>query len=85
MMVLADTSVWIDHFRRGDQQLARFLDLGEVVMHPFVIGELALGTTSRIASLMDDLHDLPKAKAANNDPDFSEKIRENRPGFEGVK
>jgi predicted nucleic acid-binding protein len=67
MTILADTSVWIDHFRRRDPVLARFLDRGEVVMHPFVIGELALGTASKIASLMDDLHDLPKAKAANND------------------
>jgi predicted nucleic acid-binding protein len=67
MTVLADTSVWIDHFRRGDPQLAQFLDRGEVVMHPFVIGELALGSAPKMASMMDDLHDLPKATVANND------------------
>jgi len=67
MTVIADTSVWIDHFRRGDRQLARFLDLGDVVMHPFVIGELALGSTPKVASVMDDLHRLPKALLANND------------------
>ena len=42
-VILADTSIWIDHFRRSDLRLARFLDRGDVVMHPFVLGELALG------------------------------------------
>jgi predicted nucleic acid-binding protein len=65
MMVLADTSIWIDHFRRGDRQLVQFLDRGDVVMHPFVIGELALGSVSKSAAMMDDLHDLPKAVMAN--------------------
>jgi predicted nucleic acid-binding protein len=65
MMVLADTSIWIDHFRRDDRQLVQFLDRGDVVMHPFVIGELALGSVSKSAAMMDDLHDLPKAVMAN--------------------
>ena len=64
-MILADTSIWIDHFRRGDRQLVQFLDRGDVVVHPFVIGELALGSVSKSAAMMDDLHDLPKAVMAN--------------------
>jgi predicted nucleic acid-binding protein len=67
MMVLADTSIWIDHFRRGDRYLVQFLDRGDVVMHPFVIGELALGSVSKSTAMMDDLHDLPKAVVANPD------------------
>lgn len=67
MMVLADTSIWIDHFRRGDSQLAWFLDRGDVVMHPFVVGELALGSVSKIAAMMDDLRTLPKAMVATTD------------------
>jgi len=67
MMVLADTSIWMDHFRRGDRQLVQFLDRGDVVMHPFVIGELALGSVSKSTPMMDDLHDLPKAIVANMD------------------
>jgi predicted nucleic acid-binding protein len=66
-MVLADTSIWIDHFRRGDTQLAWFLDRGDVVMHPFVVGELALGSVSKIAAMMDDLRTLPKAMVATTD------------------
>jgi predicted nucleic acid-binding protein len=67
MRVLADTSVWIDHYRRGDAKLVQFLDRGEVVMHPFVIGELVLGSVSKIADMLDDLRDLPKAAVASND------------------
>ena len=42
-MTLADTSVWIDHFRSYNTELARLLEEGEVLMHDFVIGELASG------------------------------------------
>jgi predicted nucleic acid-binding protein len=67
MIVLADTSIWIDHFRRGDLKLAHFLDRGDVVMHPFVIGELALGHVPKIAEMIDDLQTIPKAIVANAD------------------
>jgi predicted nucleic acid-binding protein len=43
-MILADTSVWIDHFRRSSPPLAALLDRDEVLSHPFVLGELACGT-----------------------------------------
>jgi predicted nucleic acid-binding protein len=67
MIVLADTSIWIDHFRRGDLKLAQFLDRGDVVMHPFVIGELALGHVPKFAEMIDDLQTIPKAIVANAD------------------
>lgn len=40
-MILVDTSVWIDHLRRNDAELTRLLDMGQVLTHRFVIGELA--------------------------------------------
>jgi predicted nucleic acid-binding protein len=43
-LILADTSVWIDHFRSGDQELQKLLAQGQIVIHPFVIAELALGS-----------------------------------------
>ncbi|WP_407148635.1 type II toxin-antitoxin system VapC family toxin [Bradyrhizobium sp. ORS 86] len=67
MTVLVDTSIWIDHFRRGDPRLVRLLDHGDVVMHPFVIGELVLGHVPKIAEMMDDLNALPKAIVATTD------------------
>ena len=42
-MILVDTSVWIDHFRRRGASLVHLLDAGLVLCHPFVIGELACG------------------------------------------
>jgi predicted nucleic acid-binding protein len=65
--VLADTSIWIDHFRRRDTKLAEFLDRGEAVMHPFVVGELLLGHVPRIAEVIDDLGRLPKTIVAGSD------------------
>jgi predicted nucleic acid-binding protein len=67
MMVLADTSIWIDHFRRSDLQLTQLLDRGDVVTHPFVIGELFLGRVPKIAEMLDDLNRLPKAMVASTD------------------
>ena len=42
-MVLVDTSVWVEHLRSGSAELQGLLNDGEVVCHPFVIGELACG------------------------------------------
>ena len=67
MKVLADTSIWIDHFRRSDLRLAGLLEHGDVAMHPFVIGELLLGHVPRITEMIDDLNTLPKAVVASPD------------------
>jgi predicted nucleic acid-binding protein len=67
MMVLADTSIWIDHFRRANLQLVRFLDQGDVVVHPFVIGELVLGQVAKISEMIDFFHLLPKTVVASAD------------------
>lgn len=65
-MVLADTSVWIDHFRRGNPRLAACLSDGLVLMHPFVSGELACGNLKDRASILCDLHALPRANPASD-------------------
>jgi hypothetical protein len=43
-VILVDTSTWIDHFRRASPPLVMALTGGQVGLHPFVLGELALGT-----------------------------------------
>lgn len=63
-MILVDTSVWVDHLRRGDPQLARSLEEGVVLMHPFVLGEVACGTLSHRSSVLDLLGNLPTAAIA---------------------
>jgi predicted nucleic acid-binding protein len=65
--VLVDTSIWIDHFRRGDARLAQLLDRGEVAMHPFVVGELLLGSTLGSDNLIGDLNTLPRTSVASSD------------------
>jgi len=64
-MVLADTSVWIQHFRQGEPTLARCLSDGQILMHPFVSGELACGNMKDRNSILADLHELPSAELAS--------------------
>jgi hypothetical protein len=59
--VLVDTSVWVDHFRRGNDLLADRLRGGGVWTHPFVIGELACGTLAGRREILALLAALPHA------------------------
>ncbi len=63
-MILVDTSVWVDHLRRRDATLAEALEAGEVLTHPFVIGELACGHLQRRGELLALLAALPAAPVA---------------------
>lgn len=65
-MTLVDSSVWIDHWRRGSARLAAALDTGGVATHPFVIGELACGNVPRRPSTLRLLDALPKVPAARH-------------------
>lgn len=60
-MLLVDTSVWSDHLRRHDAALARLLEAGGVLVHPFVIGEIACGQFPRRAETLALLIHLPGA------------------------
>ena len=64
-MILVDTSVWVDHLRRGDAQLAGLLDRGAVLMHPFVLGEIACGSLTDRPGLLALLLQLPAAEVAD--------------------
>src|SRR5579863_1762796 len=66
-MVLADTSVWIEHFRRTHAGLSERLSDGLVLMHPFVSGELACGNLKSRESVLSDLNALPLATLASNE------------------
>ena len=65
-MILAETSVWVDHLRAGDKVLAALLDTGMVLAHPFVIGELALGNLRQRETVLNALADLPQASVATD-------------------
>ena len=66
-MVLVDTSVWVGHFRSGDQRLASLLEQEEVVSHPLVVGELACGNLPRREETLDLFERLPQAVIAGHD------------------
>lgn len=66
-MILIDTSVWVDHLRRGDPRLVDLLERSIVIMHPFVVGEIACGSLHDRASIVELLQDLPAAAVAEGD------------------
>ena len=63
-MILADTSVWIDHFRSGNKELQAALNRGQIVIHPWVIAELALGSLRERRKTLAMLDLLPQVREA---------------------
>src|SRR4051812_40206143 len=61
-MILADTSVWVDHFRSGNEPLQNLLDRCDILIHAFVIGELMLGGVA--GDVLGHLRALPLATQA---------------------
>jgi predicted nucleic acid-binding protein len=65
-VILVDTSVWINHLRAGDERLTGLLDAGEVLGHPFVTGEIALGNLPQRGLTLRMLRRLPQADVASD-------------------
>ncbi len=63
-MILADTSIWIDHLRSGNSEMRRLLSEGQVVTHPFIIAELALGSLRHRTRTLALLDLLPQVRVA---------------------
>ncbi len=63
-MILVDTSVWVDHLRKGDRQLVELLEANAVIMHPFIVGEIACGSLAARDVTLDLLQLLPMATVA---------------------
>lgn len=76
-MILADTSVWLDHLRTGDDRMSRLLREGVILLHPFVLGEVALGHLNPRAAILRSLRALPQAEVAdaNEVLDFVDRYR----------
>lgn len=66
-MILVDSSVWIDHFRHDDPALSQLLNKRQVLAHPFVIGELALGSLRQRDIVLGALRGLPCALVASDE------------------
>lgn len=66
-LVLVDTSVWIDHLHRGDDELVSLLESNLVVVHPMVVGELSLGNIRDRTTFLGLLARLPPTPVATTD------------------
>jgi predicted nucleic acid-binding protein len=66
-MILVDTSVWVDHLRAGVAELATLLDGSQVLMHPFVLGEIACGNLRNRTEVLALLKDLPRTALATDE------------------
>ncbi len=66
-MILVDTSIWIDHLRGVNADLAAKLEAGQVLTHPLVIGELAMGDLRPREVVLRSLVQLPQAVVTRDD------------------
>ncbi len=66
-MILVDSTVWVDHLRHGDPLLISRLNTGLVWTHPFIIGEIALGSLRQRDVVLGALRDLPTATQASDE------------------
>lgn len=66
MMILVDSSVWIDYLRSGDDLLSTLLLQNQVCMHSMVLGELACGNLRNRSELMSLWQNLPTLLETNH-------------------
>lgn len=66
-MILADTSIWVDFLDHGDAVMAALIESGDILLHPYVLGEIALGNLKPRAPILHDLGKLPRACLAGPD------------------
>ncbi len=66
-MVLVDTSVWVEHLRSGSIGLESSLNDGQVVCHPFIVGELVCGNLKNRSQILTLLDTLPSAQLADHE------------------
>ena len=63
-MILADTSVWVDHLRSSNPEMEKYLNRGQIVMHPFIVAELSLGSLRNRQSTLGAVESLLEVKVA---------------------
>lgn len=66
-MILADTSIWVDHLRSGHPELATLLRSSRICVHDFVIGELACGNLRNRLEVLELLQSLPRLGSASHE------------------
>lgn len=65
-MILIDTSIWIDFFKLGHDTVRELLEDSAVIMHPYVLGEIAIGSLRDRTQRLNELRDLRRLPAASD-------------------
>src|ERR1039458_200141 len=63
-LILADTSIWIDHLRAGNKEMGKHLNQGDIVIHPLITADLALGSLRERTKTLALLDFLPQVRVA---------------------
>jgi predicted nucleic acid-binding protein len=63
-MILADTSIWVDYLRNRNPEMERLLGGGQIMMHPFIVAEISLGSLHNRQKMLDDLEALLEVNVA---------------------
>jgi len=63
-VILADTSIWVDFLRKGNPEMKKGLSRGQIVMHPFIVAEIALGSLRHRRKRLDELESLLEVRVA---------------------
>ncbi|MGA3135433.1 MAG: type II toxin-antitoxin system VapC family toxin [Terracidiphilus sp.] len=63
-MILADTSIWVDHLRSGNPGMEKLLLKGQIVMHPFIVAEIALGSLHNRRKRLAEMEALLEVRVA---------------------
>ena len=63
-MILADTSVWIEYLRYGNAEMAGLLARGQIVMHPYIVAEISLGSLRNRKKRLEEMELLLEVKMA---------------------
>ena len=63
-MILADTSIWVDYLRHNSPEMEMLLSKGQIVMHPFIVAEIALGSLHNRRKILEGMESLLEVKVA---------------------
>jgi hypothetical protein len=63
-VILADTSIWVDHLRNHNPEMEKRLGRGQIVMHPFIVAELSLGSLRNRQKTLEDMEALLEVRVA---------------------
>lgn len=70
-MILVDFSVWTQHFKKDSKDLRHALENEEILIHPLILGELALGDFRNREEILELLSSLPLVVLASDEEVFT--------------